>query len=149
GGIACSALLIGLVTYILFLRSLSRCLGRIDPRNRHMPPGLVWLNLVPWFNIGWMFFTVYSLGASLRREYRYRRWGSDGQQFGVVMGMAFASLWLPLNIPYLGVLFVIPGLFCFIKYWLQVAEYSRLLDSAPVEARESDDELDDHRQEDD
>jgi hypothetical protein len=59
------AIAIGLIIQIFYLLTLSRCFSRIAPRNRRMEPGLVWLNLIPCFQLIWIFFTTTRLADSL------------------------------------------------------------------------------------
>jgi hypothetical protein len=40
-----------LIINIFFLLTLSRCLSRVQPRNRDMEPGMVWINLIPCFSM--------------------------------------------------------------------------------------------------
>jgi hypothetical protein len=40
---------------IFYLRTLGQVLRAVAARNRTMAPGLVWLNLIPVFSLGWHF----------------------------------------------------------------------------------------------
>ncbi|HET6576256.1 MAG TPA: hypothetical protein VFG68_21825 [Fimbriiglobus sp.] len=117
---------IGLVIQIFYLLTLSRALRRCRPRNRQMEPGQVWLNLIPCFNIVWIFITVTRLADSLRDEFDDRRLRGDGD-FGRSLGITYNVLNLLGAIPYLGAIFSIAGLVCFIIYWVKIAGYSRQL----------------------
>lgn len=119
-------LLVWLAVVICFLISLSKCLKEIRPRNRTMEPGQVWLNLVPCLNIVWTFITVIRISESLTNEYEDRRLRPDGD-FGKGLGITTLVLNLCGNIPYIGVLFGIAALICFILYWVKIAGYSRRL----------------------
>ena len=44
---------------IFFLLHLQKLLNKCGETNRAMEPGLVWLNLIPLFNWGWIFYTIY------------------------------------------------------------------------------------------
>ena len=122
----CVFLLVFLVVYVLFLMSLQKALTRCHPDNRAMQPGMVWLNLVPCLNVVWQFLTVIWVADSLDREFRDRRLRSDGD-YGKGLGLASCVLNLLGNIPYIGLLFGLAGLVCFIVYWVKIAGISRQL----------------------
>src|SRR5579862_234749 len=84
-------LVISLIIHIFFFLTLSRCLSRIQPRNRDMEPGLVWLNFIPFLNMVWIFCTVNWISSSLRKEYQDRGWRTGGETFGNGVGIGFAS----------------------------------------------------------
>ena len=111
---------------ILFLITMKRALEQCDPRSRAMEPGQVFLNLIPCFGAIWMFFTVSRVSQSLRREYDDRGIDVPGD-YGQQMGISYASLILAWAIPYVGFLFGIAGLVCWILYWVKIAELGRTL----------------------
>ena len=63
---------IGLAITILFLLTLSKALRRCAPENRTMEPGMVWLYLIPIFNLYWQFVTVNRVSESLKNEFYAR-----------------------------------------------------------------------------
>lgn len=72
--VALIGILIGLVILVLFLLNLMRLLEAVHPQNRAMSPGLVWLNLIPVWSLGWMIYTVIKIRDSVRNE-NAARWG--------------------------------------------------------------------------
>ena len=84
----CGFYLVLFVVFIFFLLTLQRALARCRPECRTMEPGQVWLNLIPLFNIAWMFITVLRISESLRNEFyergRSRRGDDYGQGLGIV-----------------------------------------------------------------
>jgi hypothetical protein len=136
-------LAVGLTIQILFLLSLSKCFKEIDPRNRQMEPGQVWLNLIPLFNIVWIILTVLKLADSLRAEYRDRGIHGD-DDYGKTIGLVYVISALIGCSPV--------ALVCFIMYWVKVAGYTRQLreaggrgdydDDRPSRRRDRDDEDD-------
>ena len=143
------AFAVGLTIQIFFLLTLSRCLTAIKERNRDMEPGLVWLNLIPCVNLVWIFFIIIKIGSSLRNEYRYRRWNSSSESFGVSVGLAYAILLFAGFVPYIGFIFSIASFVCWIIYWVQIAGYTSKLNSRPSRRRSAEDELDDEYDDDD
>lgn len=126
----------------LFCLTLMRCFQRIQPQNRTLEPWTVWLRLIPCVGTIFIFIIVTKLTESLRKEYRWRRWGSRGEGFGNGGGMAYAVLNAAGHIPYIGVLFTLAAFVCFIVYWVQIANYSSRL-AQPFEDRRFDDDFDD------
>jgi hypothetical protein len=127
---------------ILFYITLMRCLQRIQPRNRDMEPGMVFLNLIPCFGLVWIFITVNKIGSSLQKEFYSRRWRTEGEGFGTSVGVAYGALICASVIPYIGSLFAIASLVCFIIYWIQIAGYSSRL-AEPFDPSRVDDDYDD------
>src|SRR5262245_57637499 len=80
---------LGLIIMVVFyLLTLQKALTRVSPRNRLMDPGLVWLNLIPIFNIIWAFFIAIRVPGSLKNEFRSRGL-DDGSDYG--KGIALAN----------------------------------------------------------
>jgi hypothetical protein len=111
-------LLIGIIVHIFFLLTLSRCLAQCSPRNRTMEPGMVWLNLIPLFNLVWMFITIIKIAESLRNEYEDRGLRSDDPDFAQMTG----------------ILYMVFSFFCglvalifFIMYWVKIANFKNQL----------------------
>lgn len=121
------AMAVGLTIAIFFLLNLHRALQRCRPRNRTMEPGQVWLNLIPCFNLVWTFITVQKVAESLDNEFYDRRLREDGD-FGKGIGTAYAALNVAACIPYIGGLFGIAGLVCFILYWVKIHQLRKRLE---------------------
>lgn len=124
--------LLMLMPAIFYLISMQKALSRCEPKNRLMQPGLVWLNLIPFFNLIWQFFTVLYVSGSIDREFRDR--GIDAEpEPGKPVGLAMCILYVCGVIPYLVMLTGIASLVCWIIYWVKIAECSRrLADNPPV-----------------
>ena len=75
---------------------------------------MVWLMLIPLFNLVWQFFVVFNMAKSLGAEFQKRGMAEDpnpGQTLGLVMCI--------------GNLVCGPvGLICWILYWVKIAGYS-------------------------
>src|SRR3990172_1062494 len=114
-----------LIPWFFFLLNLNNLLERVDPRNRAMPPGHVWLNFIPVFNLGWFIYTVVKVRDSVKDEYAARGWAPDGD-FGYSVGMATGVLAIVAFffgwIPFLGWLVSIAALICWILYWLKTSD---------------------------
>jgi TRAP-type C4-dicarboxylate transport system permease small subunit len=144
-------LVLGVIIHIFFLLTLSKTLAQCSPRNRTMEPGQVWLNLIPFFNLVWMFITIIRISESLEREYRSRGMRVDDPDFGKMMGI----LYMVFN-------FVcgLVALIFFIIYWAKIAGYKNELmnsgrgrleddyDDRPRRRRRDDDDYEDDRRDD-
>jgi hypothetical protein len=105
------------VIKILFLLSVAKCFQQITPRNRQMEPGMVWLNLIPLFDLVWMILTMLRLSDSLRDEYQDRRLQGD-DDFGKTFGIITYVLFLVCG-PV--------GWICAIIYWSKISGYTQEL----------------------
>lgn len=121
---------ISLVIQIFFLLTLHRCLDRVKPENREMEPGMVWLNLIPIFSMGWIFYTIIKIKESLTKEYDSRELQGDGD-FGFAMGLTYAICVCCSAIPYLGILIALASIVFWIIYWVKIVGYSNELDANP------------------
>src|SRR5215212_5649018 len=65
-------LLIVLVPAIIFSWIAHRALARCAPSSRTMPPGQVWIGLIPFVNLLWPFRVVNAVARSLHSEFARR-----------------------------------------------------------------------------
>jgi hypothetical protein len=68
GGLQMLLLLLFLIPAILFLLTQQNMLRRIQPQNRKLMPGLVWLQLIPFLGQLWQFIVIVKIAASLKKE---------------------------------------------------------------------------------
>ena len=85
-----------LLPWFFFLLNLQALLGNIDPANRRMSPGKVWLNFIPVFQLGWFIYTVIKIRESLEAEFKARQWFVDGD-LGYNVGLTAGILWIVLH----------------------------------------------------
>jgi hypothetical protein len=129
--IFCAVLVVPMIFYLL---TLQKALERCAPPNRAMTPGLVWLSLIPLFNLIWNFFIVLALAKSLGNEFRSRGMQAEAEP-GQSIGLAYAILFCCAIVPFLGILAAFAGIVMWIVYWVKIADYSRRLAlGAPVSA---------------
>jgi hypothetical protein len=117
-----------LIPAILYMLTLQNALSKCDPSVRKMDPGMVWLLLIPLFNLVWNFFVVTGIGQSLGAEFRRRGISSQEPCPAQSIGMAMAICQCCCIIPLLNVLAGLAYLVLWIVYWVKVAEFSRMLD---------------------
>ncbi|HEY1805991.1 MAG TPA: hypothetical protein VGG45_16075 [Terracidiphilus sp.] len=117
-----------LAMIVLYMHTLATTLKKCSLTTRTMQPGMVWLLLIPLFNVIWHFFVVLAVGKSLGNEFRARRIPSTdpepGKSLGIAMCVCGACGIIPgVVLVYLVLLFI---------YWGKISGFSRLLDQTPV-----------------
>jgi hypothetical protein len=152
GSLQLLLLLAVLIPAIFFLLTQQNTLKVIQPANRLMKPGLVWLQFIPIFGQFWQFFVVSRIAGSIRKELEFREedtflgvFDADAaSQVGKKPTLIIGITYCVLNIA--GILtnmFLRPGpgsplfffamlLFlsssvCWIVYWVQLAAEKRIM----------------------
>lgn len=124
------AVAILLVPAILYLITLQNTLKAISPENRKMEPGMVWLLLIPLFNIVWNFIVVNRMADSIQAELR-KKGTNVTERPAYNVGIALCIISCVTWIPFIGSLASIGGLICWIVYWVKIAEFKRRIESLP------------------
>ena len=129
-------LITGLIMiYVSFLNTLSKTLKVIQPINREMESGQVYLLFIPLFNYIWMFITVSNISISIEKELKSRGIQTGSRPtYGI--GLAYAILSVSVIIfnyifPVLEYVIVglIASIICFIAYWSNVASYKNKIEA--------------------
>jgi hypothetical protein len=121
-----------LVLYIFYIISLSRALSKCSVASRTMQPGMVWLLLVPLFNLVWQFIVVIGLSDSLGKEFRARGILNAEPEPGKTIGIAMCVCAACGIIPFINLLALPAHLVLWIIYWVKITEFSRKLDMVPI-----------------
>jgi hypothetical protein len=117
-----------LIPAIFYMLTLQNTLNKCAPASRAMDPGMVWLLLIPVFNLIWNFFVVMNIAKSLASEYARRGIPSPEPMPGQSIGLAMSICACCCIIPVLGFLAGLANLVLWVLYWVKIAEYSRILD---------------------
>ena len=115
-----------LVPLVFYLLTLQKALSRCSVESRVMDPGLVWLTLIPVFNLVWQFFIVSNVAASLHNEFVRRGIAAEprpGQGIGLAMCILLVCALNPLLLIPCGIAWFI----CWIVYWATIAGSSAKL----------------------
>ncbi len=91
-------LLVGLAIKIVIIVLLSGCLSKIPPEHREMEPGMVWLLLIPCFDIVWNFFVFIKIPKSFQRYFAAQgrtEFGDCGEQIGLWYSICFVGCMVP------------------------------------------------------
>jgi hypothetical protein len=115
------------IPWVFYILSLQRALERCSPPSRTMPPGNVWLLLIPLFSLIWHFIVVSNLAKSLGNEFQGRNVPNAGPEPGKSVGLVMCILFACGVIPGIGVVFSLGGLVCWIVYWVKIEGYSQAL----------------------
>ena len=118
-----------LIPYIFFLVHLNKLLSKCDPENRDMEPGLVFLNLIPLFNFGWIFYTVIKVRDALKAEFLSRNLESDDPEFSFGVGLAYCITSVCSIVPLIGTFTALASLVLWIIYWVKMNKYYKILTS--------------------
>lgn len=111
--------MLALVAYVYYI--LYTSLDAVPPEFRTMEPGMIFLMLVPCFNLVWIFFVASKIPESFRNYF----WAKNDQRYGdcgAAVGMWWAVLTVINCIPYLNILTSIPTLICLILFLVKVNE---------------------------
>ncbi len=119
--------LLFIIPVIFYLITLQKTLEAIIPENRKMPPGQVWLLLIPLFNYIWQFFTVSNIADSIKAECNRLNIPCNEDRPTYNIGLAKNILALCGIIPVVGLLFTLGFIVCWIIYWVKVNEYKNLI----------------------
>ena len=127
------AIAVGLIPQILYLLTLQNTLKEVSPENQQMPPGNVWLNLIPLFGLVWQFIIVNRMADSLKAEFAKRNIQVDEVRPGYSIGITYCILLCCSIVPILGVLAALGGIVCWIIYWVKIAGYkTKLQQTKPI-----------------
>ena len=132
GGLACILVVIAFIALVAFLAAAVRVLSRVEPENRRMDPGLVWLNLIPLFNLIWMVVTIERVGESIRNEFMARGRHKKSESYGKTSGLACMVLFgIGLPFAFFGtscaLVFWFFAFIYWVVYWAQISGYAKRL----------------------
>lgn len=127
GFIIIACILLMLIPFIFYLLSLQRCFNAVRPEFRpSVPVGLIWLALIPGLGVFVVLTAIVLLSSSLQKEDVARGTRSFGDG-GLAIGLATVILAFLSWIPFLGVLFALASLVCWIMHWIKVATFRGVL----------------------
>jgi len=115
-----------LVVLIFYLLTLQKTLKRCSPESCAMQPGLVWLMVIPCFNLIWHFFVVINMAKSLSAEFKKRGIAVEDKP-GQTIGLIMCVCPVVAIIPFVGCVAGPAGLVCWIMYWVKIADFSKKL----------------------
>ena len=117
-----------LIPTIFYILTLQKALNRCAPESRAMEPAMVWLLLVPCFNVIWQFFVVINMSKSLAAEFQ-RRGITEEAEPGKKLGLIMCILLCCSVIPFLGIACDVGYIVCWIMYWIKIAGFSKKIEA--------------------
>jgi hypothetical protein len=115
-----------LLPTIFYLLTLQKALYKCSPENRTIPPGQVWLYLIPLFSLVWHFILIKHVADSLGKEFQKRGVVVEPRP-GYELGFAMCVLNVTGLVPLLGAVTAIAGFVCWIVYWVKIHQFSKRL----------------------
>ncbi len=91
-------IIIPFVTFVFYIRAISKTIKAIDPEYRTQSPGMAWLLLIPVFNVIWFFFLLKSIKTGFLRMYENKKISQPidtGYSYGIAMGCCWAAIFIP------------------------------------------------------
>ena len=121
----------GITASVFYIKNLMDLLKEVDPKNRQVHPGFVWMLYIPFYGAVIFPFSLYpKIAESLKREFNDRNSPQPGD-YGQQLGFILPFFIIGMMIPFLNFL-AIPGfLVVGIIYWVKMAQYKRMLRSLP------------------
>lgn len=120
---------VGLILDLIVCFFLYKIFQRVPTQFRVMEPGLVWLLIIPCFNLVWNFFVFIRLSRSLKRYFN-----SVGNQTvgdcGEGLGLGYSICEVARLIPCVGILVWIAALVLVILYLMKVNQLSEQIPQA-------------------
>jgi len=107
---------------IFYLLSLQKTLRLAGKENQRMRPGLIWLNLIPVFNLGWHFYTVLKISETLTARLG-KQAGDGGRALGVITSLLIIGCLLPSYRNW----FALATLVLWVAYWVKITGYNVFL----------------------
>ncbi len=128
--VALVALVISYAILAVICWILSGCYQRIPQPHRQMEPGMVWLLLIPCFNVVWIFFVYLRLSNSFK-SYFNSIGRTDVGDCGFNLGLAYCICAVLSAIPYLGACIGLAALVLLILYLVKVTDLKRQIPENP------------------
>ena len=118
-GIIAVAILIGYAIAIVIILLLSGCMKRVPPQYRKMEPGMVWLLLIPLFNLVWNFFVYKALSESYQGYFQAQgraAVGDCGKNLGLAYCICCCGCIIPLVSFLAGPASLVLLILCLVKF---------------------------------
>ena len=114
-----------LLLFILFLLAQYKAFAAIAPENRKLAPSDVWYQLIPLFNLYWMFVVVNRLSASFALEFDRLNIVRTELYPTRAIGMATCIVYFATVLPVIKSLASFAWIICFIIYWVKINQIKK------------------------
>lgn len=116
---------IGLAIAIFYILTMQKALDLARERHQKMKPAMVWLMLIPLFNLVWHFFVVKQVSESIKSWAAEH--GQNVDDAGYMIGLIACIANCCGLIPLVNILAGPVALVCFIIWWVKVAGFNKLM----------------------
>jgi len=109
---------------VFFCILLQNVLEEIEIHNRAIHPNLVWLNMIPIFNLFLSFYLNPKICNAVKRQLEENDY-SENDDYGVLLGKAFPLLVFAaiiIWIPGIQLLLIISSVICLLMFWSKMSE---------------------------
>lgn len=118
-------LVIGITIAVFYILTMQKALNLAGERHQKMQPGMVWLMLIPLFNLVWHFFVVKNVSESIKS------WAAESgakvDDAGYTVGLIACIAQCCGIVPVVNILAGPVGLVCVIIWWVKVAGFNKLM----------------------
>ncbi len=120
-------LLVFIILLGFFLLTLQNTLKLISSENRKMPPGNVWLILIPFFGMVWQFIVIRRIADSITEECIKLNLDVKEKRPTYTIGLIYCISSITYLIPIIKTFGALVALVAWVMYWIKVNEYKKLL----------------------
>lgn len=118
-------LVIGITIAVFYILTMQKALNLAGERHQKMQPGMVWLMLIPLFNLVWHFFVVKNVSESIKS------WAAESgakvDDAGYTVGLIACIAQCCGIVPVVNILAGPVGFVCVIIWWVKVAGFNKLM----------------------
>jgi len=118
-------LVIGIAIAVFYILTMQKALNLAGERHQKMQPGMVWLMLIPLFNLVWHFFVVKNVSESIKSWAAEK--GAKVDDAGYTIGLIACIAQACGLVPVVNILAGPVGLVCLIIWWVKVAGFNKLM----------------------
>lgn len=118
-------LAIAIAIAVFYILTMQKALNLAGERHQKMQPGMVWLMLIPLFNLVWHFFVVKNVSESIKSWAAEN--GASVDDAGYTIGLVACIANVCSIIPLINILAGPAGFVCFIIWWVKVAGFNKLM----------------------
>lgn len=118
-----------LIPLIFYINTLQTTLNILSEENRKMPPGQVWLLLIPLFAFVWHFFVIKNIANSINAEANSLNVQLNETMPAYSMGLAMCILNCLILFPNSTIKFMasVAAMVFWIIYWVKISNYKNIL----------------------
>jgi hypothetical protein len=118
-------LAIGIGIAVFYILTMQKALTLAGERHQKMKPSMVWLMLIPLFNLAWHFIVVKNVSDSIKSWAAEN--GASVDDAGYTLGLITCIAHCCGIIPFINFLAGPVGLVCGILWWVKIAGFNKVM----------------------